>query len=33
VALLQKWDAEIKSGEVMPLEAFLAQQEAACKPK
>ena len=33
MALLATWDAEIKAGGSMPLEEFLAQKEAARKPK
>jgi len=33
MALLDKWDSEIKAGKVIPLEEFLTQQEAARKKK
>ena len=33
MALLEKWDAEIKTGRSVPLEEFLAQQEAARRAK
>jgi hypothetical protein len=32
-ALLEAWDAEIKAGGSMPLEEFLAQEEASRKTK
>jgi len=32
-SLLQAWDAEVKAGGSMPLEEFLAQEEAARKTK
>jgi hypothetical protein len=31
MALLEKWDAEIKAGKSVPLEEFLAQREKAHK--
>jgi hypothetical protein len=31
MAVLEKWDAEIKTGKSMPLEEFLAQREKAYK--
>jgi hypothetical protein len=31
MAMLEKWDAEIKTGKSMPLEEFLAQREKAYK--
>jgi hypothetical protein len=33
MALLEKWNAEIKTGRSVPLEEFLAQQGAARKAK
>jgi hypothetical protein len=33
MALLEKWDAEIKTGRSVPLEEFLAQRETARKAK
>jgi len=33
IALLEKWDAEIKAGGAVPLEDFLAEQRAAHKSK
>jgi hypothetical protein len=33
VALLEKWDAEIKTARSVPLEEFLAQREKARKAK
>lgn len=33
VVLLEKWDAEIKTGDSMPLEEFLAQRESTRKSK
>jgi len=32
-ALLETWDAEVKTGKSMPLEEFLVQRESASKPK
>ena len=33
MALLERWDAEIKAGRSVPLEEFLAQRETARKAK
>jgi hypothetical protein len=32
-ALIEKWDAEIKSGKSLPLEEFLVQRESGSKNK